>query len=271
MITLAIVGDLHANSTIGLCPPTVNLDDGGTYHASKAQLWLWQNWLDYWKRVSAARTALKGRLVVILNGDMVDGDHHETAQIITRNMATQWAIAEAVLAPALDLNPDEIYVIRGTPAHVGKSAQWEEAVARNIGAVPEAERIHSWWQLRRVFGGVRVDVAHHGRMGNRPWTRSNAAQMMAAEITYLYARNGWALPHLAIRSHRHLTADSYDNHPVRVIQAPAWQLQTEYAHKVATGQLADIGGLIVTCNEGRFWVDKALYGPEETDPWKESS
>lgn len=34
MITVvAIVGDLHCNSTLGLCPPRVALDDGGEYVA----------------------------------------------------------------------------------------------------------------------------------------------------------------------------------------------------------------------------------------------
>jgi len=41
-VIVAVVADTHPNSTVGLCPPEVELDDGGTYHASKAQRWLWE-------------------------------------------------------------------------------------------------------------------------------------------------------------------------------------------------------------------------------------
>ena len=46
--------DQHVNSTVGLCPPAVTLDDGGTYRASELQLLQWS----YWKEVSDGSPAL---------------------------------------------------------------------------------------------------------------------------------------------------------------------------------------------------------------------
>ena len=46
-LILRVTSDLHAGSTVALCPPKVQLDDGGKYEASKAQLWLWECWLDF--------------------------------------------------------------------------------------------------------------------------------------------------------------------------------------------------------------------------------
>ena len=37
MKNLLFLGDTHIGSTVALCKPTVDLDDGGTYHASRAQ------------------------------------------------------------------------------------------------------------------------------------------------------------------------------------------------------------------------------------------
>ena len=55
-VVLAITSDHHTGSTLGLCPPEgVRLDDDGSYKPSRAQLWLWANWLDYWKAVAAIR------------------------------------------------------------------------------------------------------------------------------------------------------------------------------------------------------------------------
>ena len=82
---LAVVSDLHTNSTIGLCPPRFPLDDGGEYVASKAQRWLWTNWQNYIANVSQTAQEYNCRIVTVFNGDLLDGDHHGTAQIITRN------------------------------------------------------------------------------------------------------------------------------------------------------------------------------------------
>ena len=145
---LVVISDIHANSTVAVCPPSINLDDGGSYKASKAQLWIWDKWLKFWSKVKEESKGYD-KLCVVLNGDLVDGDHHDTPQIITRNMETQSRIALAVIKPMLDLNPDAIYVIRGTESHVGKSGQWEEFIANDIGAVVDEQRgTSSWWHLK---------------------------------------------------------------------------------------------------------------------------
>ena len=38
---VALVSDLHCNSTTALCPPVVNLDDRGQYHAGPIQRAIW--------------------------------------------------------------------------------------------------------------------------------------------------------------------------------------------------------------------------------------
>jgi hypothetical protein len=50
---LVLTGDLHVNSTVALCPPTVELDDGGTYHHSRTQAWIWNRWIDFWALADA--------------------------------------------------------------------------------------------------------------------------------------------------------------------------------------------------------------------------
>jgi hypothetical protein len=48
-VILAVVSDLHLNSTVALCPPEgVTLDDGGTSEPSRLQRWLWDCWEDDW-------------------------------------------------------------------------------------------------------------------------------------------------------------------------------------------------------------------------------
>ena len=106
--TLAVIADTHINSTVGLVRPQINLYDGGTYKASRAQRRLWDYWLDYWGSVPKA-----DRIVAILDGDIIEGDtKHRSKQIITKNRSTIIRMAIETLEPALDVC-EAIYVIRG--------------------------------------------------------------------------------------------------------------------------------------------------------------
>ena len=48
---VAVVSDLHINSTVGLCPGPVPLDDGGTHQPSKEQRALLRCWNEYWAEI----------------------------------------------------------------------------------------------------------------------------------------------------------------------------------------------------------------------------
>lgn len=265
----AVVSDLHCGSTMGLCPPEgVQLDDGGRYLPSKAQAALWQCWIQYWAAVEAERRD-GDRLFVALNGDVVDGNHHQTAQIVTSNLpATQHEIAMATLAPMLALKPDAIVLIRGTEAHVGGSAAYEERLARDLGAVPcESTGAFSHWHFQADSQGVLLDFAHHGRLGQRPWTKMTGPGTLAAQIVLAAAKHRSRCPAIAVRSHYHQWADSADNFATRVIQIAGWQLSTAFVHRIAAGSLPEVGGIIIACQDGHADVQKVKFDWKREEPW----
>jgi hypothetical protein len=261
-VVVAITSDHHTGSTLGLCPPEgVRLDDDGKYVPSKAQLWLWDKWLDYWKAVAKIRDQYQAELRCVYNGDLSEGDHHGTSQIISRNPEPASYVSDRVFSVPLDLNPDRSFVVRGTEAHVGPSGATEEAWARRMKAEKNPEtKTWSWWHLRFQVHGVRFDFQHHGRTGGRPWTRTSVVGALAAEIFYEHAARGIPHPDIAIRSHRHTYADTHDAHPTRLIQTPSWQLKTAHGHKVVPESMADVGGIIVVVQpDGAYEVRKKLY------------
>jgi len=269
---IAVVSDLHCGSTVGLATPDpVTLDDGGTYVPTDAQRWLWRHWLGYWATVR--RLAAGRNLIVILNGDAMDGDHHGTAQIVSRHPGTQFDILLKCLAVPLALRPRHVIVVRGTESHVGKSGSGEEALARHllntgVPVVPCPDtKTASWWHFTGTFGPLLVSATHHGRIGQRPWTKGNVSSNLAAQIFYEHAARGQRHPDIALRSHYHKTADSGDSHPVRVIQTPAWQLATAYAYRVAADSLADVGGLTISIDNAEWTVRKHLAVPDPTPTW----
>jgi hypothetical protein len=262
-VVLAITSDLHAGSTVALCPPEIDLDDGGAYKASKVQRWMWQSWNDFWKQVDERRQANGADLYTLFNGDLVDGNHHGTTQILSGNPNAQAAVVNACMAIPLALKPEKIWIVRGTDAHVGQSACSEERIADGLRrdkrpiVTEEHTKAASHWHARTEIHGWRFDFAHHGRVGTRPWTKPNVVMNLAAEIMMDHANEDFdadrkpTAPHLAIRSHMHQFVDTGTAHRVRVLQTPAWQLATSFINRIAPGKLGEVGGIIVTVHPGQ--------------------
>lgn len=263
-VLLAVTSDQHANSTLGLCPEEgVQLDDGGFYHPSKAQRWTWECWLDFWLKVKARRKALKAGLVCVFNGDAVDGDHHQTSQIISRNMEVQGYVASRVFSIPQALTPDRMYMVRGTEVHVGPSGSSEEALAKAIGCQrdPETQNWSHWHLMLEAYERL-FDFQHHASVGGLPWTRAGAVARLAFRHWVERTQRGLRPADILFRSHLHLTDDSYGAHKSRAIITPAWQLKTSHAHKIVPESIADIGGHLVTVwPDGRLDVEPILYEP----------
>jgi hypothetical protein len=246
-------------------------DDDAEYHPSKAQRWTWECWEDYWRAVAGVQIIHGSELWTAYNGDAVDGDHHNTSQIISRDPEPQAYLLQRVFGVPLARNPTRQFVIRGTEAHVGPAGSSEEMWAKHMqNHVRDPDiKVHSWWHLRLEVHGVLFDFKHHGRVGTRPWTKLTGTGTLAAEIMLECANSDNPIPDIAIRSHRHQYVDTGDAYKTRVIQTPAWQLKTSFAHKVVPESIADIGGIIVTVfPDGRTEVLKKLYRPSLPKIWK---
>jgi len=272
---LAVVSDLHCGSSTALCPPTVTLDDGGVYAASKAQRWLWESWLVFWRRAASLCKQHNARLIFVHNGDLTEGEHHGTTQILSGNPTAQADVVNAAMKAPLALKPGALFFLRGTAAHVGKSACYEERVAdglmrdgRPVVGDPETGTA-SWWHLKMEIEGVRLDFAHHGRMGQRPHTRGSIANLLAFQIYTEHCLRGEPPPHIAVRSHMHQYWDTANAYPTRLIQTASFQLATEYVHRIVPeSALADIGGVLLLIKHGTLTVEPVLARPASPTPWR---
>ena len=92
----AIPADLHGGSTTSLCPAgQFQLLTGGYYSASYLQGLILEQWHEYCENVGNDRK--KKRLIVTFNADLIDGEHHGTHEIITKNLKTQRDIASELI------------------------------------------------------------------------------------------------------------------------------------------------------------------------------
>jgi hypothetical protein len=216
----------------------------------------------------------KALLYEVFHGDAVEGQHHGSTQVASGNPNAQAAIITACMAIPLALKPDKMFWVRGTETHVGQSASAEERIAdglrrdkRPVIGDPDTG-MASWWHLRMEVNGVLIDVAHHGRTGQREHTRASQAVLHAHDILLSHVKNGDRPPDLCIRGHYHKFNDSHDACPVRVITTGAWQLQTSHVHKVAADSVADIGGLIVVVRDGQYEVEKVQFKASRGPLWR---
>lgn len=256
---VVLISDLHVGSRIGLMPPQVELDDGDVVHANKLQLAAWRFWdNEFWPEVWDRQKKLKVKTIVIANGDLIDGNHHNTNQIWTNSAVEQILCASEILAPVAQ-KAAAMYVTRGTAAHVLASAMADEQIAREIGATTANgdRKARSAYHLKLNVGGVDFDIAHHGpNPGTRVWTYGDALRKFAKTIVFDTMMRGEKPPDIIVRGHvhkrTHETIRDYGR-KTEVVITPSWQWHTEFVHSVASHEdISDIGGVIIDIRDGEI-------------------
>ena len=193
---LLITSDTHCRSTVGLISPKgVGLSDDGHYTPSPGQRWLWDIFREGLDKAGECAAKHNAEIWWESNGDLTDGNHHGTHQIVSADSIPEREIVRGVLDPILDLDPKKIFIIKGTESHVGKGGSAEESIARALSDDWPVEQDintnqYSWYTLQAEIEGLLFDFTHHGRTGYRPWTEQNAVQLLAAHIFVERSKHG---------------------------------------------------------------------------------
>lgn len=249
---LILLGDTHIGSTVALCKPTVELDDGGTYHASRPQRELYKAW----HKLANEIAKQPAKPIAILNGDLVETDtRHRSYQVFTRNRTTLRRLTADVLDDVVS-QCDKAYVVRGTEAHTGKSASMDDAVGEDFDCEGHTAGSHSWWYLPLMVERVRLDIAHHAPMSGIPWNKNASAISIAAKIRFTCMERGDPAPDIVVRSHQHRWADSHDAFKTRVFQLPGWTFGTAHTERINPGAVAEIGALFITIDGADYEIRK---------------
>lgn len=267
---IVVVSDTHCGCKLALCPPSVVLDEGGEYHQSKFQRQLWEHWQYFWNEWVPEAT--RGEpFVVVHNGDAIDGVHHQATTQITGNLTDQRRIAAECLKPVVERCEGRYYHIRGTEAHVGKSAQEEEALARELGAIKNDEGNFARYDLWIRCGDFLAHLLHHvGTTGSNAYEATAVHKELTEELAEA-ARWGERPPDCIVRSHRHRHIET--SIPTRhgraiAVVSPAFQGRTPFAWKIPGARLAppQFGGILLRTAHGRLFVDAKVWTPQRSNP-----
>lgn len=249
---IIVISDTHFGCKLGLCPPEVQLDEGGYYHASKLQMKLYDMWRYFWDKF-VPQVIGNEDFVLVHNGDVIDGIHHNSVTQISQNITDQIKIAEIVLSEIIrKKNCRAYYQIRGTEAHVGKSGQYEEELAKNLNAVRSRNGNYARWELTLIFGenNNRSHFTHHISTTSSTAYESTAVHKELVEAYNEAGRYGRIPPDVIVRSHRHryykVEVPSKKIHAISLV-TPGWQLKTPFVYRGLLGRTSvpQIGGIII--------------------------
>jgi hypothetical protein len=284
---LAVVSDTHCGGTVSLMGPNpVPLDDGPTVNPGPINVQLYNHFrraVD-WAVALAARYG--ARLAWHVNGDLVEGDHHATHQIISRHKGAEFWVARDALTYLLDTDHVGIGFTRGTESHVGKGGSAEEGFAKGLAEAGHNVRQHPdtgqytayHWDLS--VGGSRVWLTHHGAMGRTPRTRASLVALRAGDVVLQSHLDDWrremmgeppeGLPDVFVASHFHTFACSApEMYPTQWVQTPCYTFRNAHAQKVASTSLPDIGMIALVCIPGaRPRLETYLWKPPRSSTCK---
>lgn len=252
---ICLLSDMHSGGTTALFP-----------HYKKLPLGFWQfknnrytpsgNQCDLFDHYDKCVTELAKRrkdkrLIIIHDGDAVDGDHHYTQQIVSQNMDEQvdvhlWLMNYLFKKTGYAHNRgDKLYYISGTEAHTDDK---ESRIAKELNAEQNAagEDVHDFLPIE--ICGRLLWFLHHGAGAGRGYLEGDALRNWLKKIYWERDNARKTIPDMIIMGHVHRPVYSSYVHNYKTIHGiilPAWQTKTRFGYMVAPTEVNKIGMHII--------------------------
>ena len=245
------VSDFHTGSNYALFVDRFWQGRKGNNHSpTSKQLRIREQFNIFLDDVKQAR---KGKAVKLVhNGDAIDGDHHNSADICSRNELEQ---AELHVELMNELQKrigwragDELYYTRGTQTHVH---DYENYISEQMNAVYNGDSPVFDLLKLRVNGRVTWYV-HKGPNSGKGANEGNAVRNWLRNIYIDALKNGTEIPDNVYTAHFHSPTWSpfgarlkgFQFKTMNGVILPSWQMKTAYAHEVAPVDPNMIGGVM---------------------------
>lgn len=238
------VSDLHVGGTTALCPRNYTTLNDNLLGLSGLQEWL----IDRWDAMVAdALKHINGEpFLLVVNGDVIEGDHHRNIQIWSPDTNDHIEAARMLLAP-LVAKSAMVAFVEGTECHTRGA---EHILANDFGSktLEDSDRGKgAWARLDINISGHRCVWHHHMPTTSRQWLRHNAIGAMLANEQLSAARSQEPVPFVLGMAHRHQADEISSSHGMAFV-TPCWQMLTRYGYKVVP-QAADsrivVGGMLL--------------------------
>lgn len=248
---IACLSDMHSGGSTALFPHYNKLQPNGFWQFKNARYvpsGRQCDMFDHFERSADSVYKLRDnkRLIVIHDGDAIDGIHHETHQLATRIYSEQidvhlWLMNFFLKRTNYDHSSgDLIYYISGTETHT-KDTEDEIAEQLNAERRPDGQ---SWDFLPLEVNGKLIWVLHHGSAAGKSFSEGDALRNWLKRIYWQCIKDKIRPPDVVISGHVHTPAYStyvQDYHTIHGIILPSWQAKTRYAYMVAPVDVNKVG------------------------------
>ena len=238
-----VISDLHVLSTYALLRPGFKTENGNEIGLNKLQQWMWE-------RFQSCLDEVRGLIGddpcdLILNGDLIEGNHHRTKEILAVDQYEHARAASHTLEPAVELC-DRVFIVEGTECHTG---DLERAVGRDIGAEFNPESGHQSFPMLDIrYHGCLVNARHHMPTTSRVYLEGSQLTIQLGNAQLACARQGWEAPKVILAAHRHRVGLYSDGEAMMVV-TPPWQGLTRYARKVVPDGKLVVGMILLDWRE----------------------
>lgn len=250
---IAIHSDMHSGGTTSLFLNRFWQGQHQNHTPTDKQRAMYKHFV---KCAEYARINRKGkRLILVHNGDAVDGRHHDSRQIITYNKEEQKEIHIELMdtfmrrAKFSRKDGDKLFYISGTECH---TEDIENEIGKDLRAEKTSDGLFVFDHVEIEINGRLVWFVHHGKERGAGANEGNALRNWLRDIHFEAKKKGARSPDLVVTGHTHAPAytvyvisDGDGFHLMHGVICPSWQGKTRYAYKAAPVAINDIGAMFV--------------------------
>lgn len=223
-----VISDTHCGSDVGLTPKHVRLEKGRILSCTGDPYleWLDSSFTDMQNRFHALRDGAP--YILTINGDVIEGIHHRSEEVVAAKFVEHLEIAKAALGPLIS-QAAATYVTIGTECH---TRDFEKVFVKEMKIKQPARHIQHY-----EVHGCLVEAVHHMPVTSRKHLEASALSIIMANRISNLVRARHSVPRVFIRGHRHITGDYCDGENVILCCGP-WQGLTRHGHKVVPDSIS---------------------------------
>jgi hypothetical protein len=242
------LSDFHSGGSTALFLPKFWQGVHTNHTPTKLQKQMWRHFDKCAAKIAEMREGK--RLVVVHNGDAIDGWHHSTLEVVTRSENEQIEIHCDIMDLFLirigfnKEKGDKLFYTLGTECHTNDG---ENQIGEDLGAEMNGD-LYVFNNLKININGREISYLHHGPTAGRGPNIGNAHRNWLRDKFFLSQRMNEKQTDMFVTSHVHVGnygtfVGREDNtwHTVRGIITPSWQIPTRYGKRASKGDPSDIG------------------------------
>ena len=193
------------------------------------------------------------KLILVVDGDAIEGEHHNTTQVVTRDVGEMMKAHEELMIYVQDRLKwqagDQLFYVFGTDNHTRNN---ENLIGEAMGAYqyPDGRYCSNFLELN--LNGAKIWIYHQGVMAGDEPNKGDGLWKQLKKIYWKCKFEGMVPPDLVLTAHTHNPVHSAYAKDWKIMQGvilPSWQDKTRYANDKMPLALNKIGLQVIQISE----------------------